>query len=126
MAKLPQLSIIIKSSSTPKEWSKSSTVLDIIGGPHKKCDVLWSVVLHSVGVFCIAFMREEHLKLLHQTHRYSTAFRVLIDINSNRVKAEVPRIVRIVRSGRLVVTIYTNIAYYMAYFYTATTVACCW
>ena len=41
---------MIMSSSTPKEWSKSSTVLDIIGGPHKYSDVLWSVVLLEVGV----------------------------------------------------------------------------
>ena len=31
----PKLSNIIMSSSTPKEWSKSSTVLDIIGGPQR-------------------------------------------------------------------------------------------
>ena len=42
--------IIITSSSTPNECSKSSTVLDIIGGPHKYPDVLWSVVLLEVGV----------------------------------------------------------------------------
>ena len=32
----PKLSNMIMSSSTPKEWSKSSTVLDIIGGPRRK------------------------------------------------------------------------------------------
>ena len=31
----PKLSNIIMSSSTPNEWSKSSTVLDIIGGPQR-------------------------------------------------------------------------------------------
>ena len=32
----PKLSNMIMSSSTPNEWSKSSTVLDIIGGPRRK------------------------------------------------------------------------------------------
>ena len=41
---------MIMSSSTPSEWSKSSTVLDIIGGPHKHSNALWSVVLLEVGV----------------------------------------------------------------------------
>ena len=31
----PKLSNMIMSSSTPNEWSRSSTVLDIIGGPQR-------------------------------------------------------------------------------------------